>query len=60
MTQDTLRSALPAVPFYDTDAVVALLDRVPSMDVATRTALDPVIVSMLSIAYLQKGFGITA
>jgi asparagine synthase (glutamine-hydrolysing) len=60
MTQDTLRSALRHVPFYDADAVVALLDALPGMDVARRTALDPVIVSMLSVAALQETFHLTA
>jgi hypothetical protein len=58
--QDTLRSALPASPFYDVAAVTALLDRVPAMDPAARSALDPVVVSMLSAVHLQRAFGLTA
>lgn len=60
LAQDTLRSATPAVPFYDPGAVAALLDRIPAMDAAARSALDPVVVSMLSVALLQRGFGLSA
>jgi asparagine synthase (glutamine-hydrolysing) len=60
LTQDTLRSSARTTPFYDATAVVGLLDRIPAMDAATRTALDPVVVSMLSIAHLQKGFGLAS
>jgi asparagine synthase (glutamine-hydrolysing) len=58
LTQDTLRSSVRHTPFYDADAVVSVLDRIPVMDQATRSALDPVIVSMLSVAHLQRGFGL--
>ena len=60
LTQDTLRSSLASVPFYDPGAVVALLDRLPAMDAAARSALDPVIFSILSIVQLQKGFRLAA
>ena len=60
LAQDTLRSGLADVPFYEPAAVLGLLDRIPSLDVATRTALDPVIVSMMSIVALQRGFGLSA
>jgi asparagine synthase (glutamine-hydrolysing) len=60
LTQDTLRTSIGSVPFYDAAAVVALLDRLPAMDPAARSAIDPVIVSMLSVVHLQKGFGLGA
>jgi asparagine synthase (glutamine-hydrolysing) len=60
MMQDTLRSSIGSVPFYDAARVVALLDRLPSMDAAMRSSIDPVIVSMLSIVSLQAGFGLSA
>jgi asparagine synthase (glutamine-hydrolysing) len=58
--QDTLRRSLRSIPFYDADAVLALLDRLPAIDTAMRTALDPVILSMLSVVALQEGFGLTS
>jgi asparagine synthase (glutamine-hydrolysing) len=60
LMQDTLRGVLPRQSLFDTGAAVALLDRIPAMDVATRTALDPVVVAMLSVALLQEGFGLGA
>jgi asparagine synthase (glutamine-hydrolysing) len=60
LAQDTLRGSLRASPFYDADAVVGILDRLPAMDQVARTAIDPVIVSMLSIVHLQSGFGLAA
>jgi asparagine synthase (glutamine-hydrolysing) len=60
LAQDTLRSSIDRVPFYDAGRVVALLDRLPSMDATMRSAIDPVIVSMLSIVSLQKSLGLAA
>lgn len=57
LMQDTLRGpALAAVGFYDRAKVVALLDRLPDLDAAARTVLDPVLMVVLSACCLQERF----
>jgi asparagine synthase (glutamine-hydrolysing) len=55
LAQDVLRSVLPRLPFYEPRAVQALLDAIPAMDEPARTAVDPVVVSMLSACLLHEG-----
>jgi asparagine synthase (glutamine-hydrolysing) len=58
MAQDVVRSVIPRVPFYDARAVAGLLDKLPMMDEGARSAVDPVVVSMLSVALLHEGFAL--
>ena len=59
LVQDTLRGpALAALPFYDRAKVVALLDRLPAMDAAARTAYDPILMIVLSACVLHERFGL--
>jgi asparagine synthase (glutamine-hydrolysing) len=61
LLQETLRGpALEAMPFYDRDKVVKLLDSLPAMDDAARTAIDPALMVMLSACMLQEKFAPTA
>jgi asparagine synthase (glutamine-hydrolysing) len=60
LMQDTLRSKkLADVPFYDAGAVTQLLDRIPDLDLGTRSTLDPLLMSILSICSLQERFGLS-
>jgi asparagine synthase (glutamine-hydrolysing) len=55
--QDTLRGpVLASLGFYDRGAVVALLDRLPSMDAPARTAVDPALMMLLSACVLHERF----
>ena len=55
--QDTLRGPLMAsLPFYDRAKVVAMLDEVPSMSDDARTALDPVLMLLLSACCLHQRY----
>jgi asparagine synthase (glutamine-hydrolysing) len=57
LVQDTLRGPLMAsLPFYDRAKVVAMLDEVPSMSDDARTALDPVLMVLLSACYLHQRY----
>ena len=57
LLQDTLRGpALAAMPFFDRAKVVALLDRLPAMDAAARTAIDPALMILLSACMLQERY----
>jgi asparagine synthetase B (glutamine-hydrolysing) len=58
---DTLRGPiLASLPFYDRDKVVALLDRLPTMDDGGRTAVDPALMMMLSACVLHERFTLAA
>jgi hypothetical protein len=46
------------MPFFDARAVAGLLDRVPAMNEDIRSAVDPVVVAMLSLALLHDGFAL--
>jgi asparagine synthase (glutamine-hydrolysing) len=60
LTQDTLRGAtLAALPFFDRAKVVALLDALPTLDEASRTAYDPALMILLSACALQMGYGLS-
>ncbi|MFN2376348.1 MAG: asparagine synthase (glutamine-hydrolyzing) [Candidatus Binatia bacterium] len=61
LLQTTLRGpVMKDLPFYDRSKVVALLDRLPSMDAAARTAIDPALMILLSACLLQSRFSPTA
>ena len=58
--QDMLRGeTMRAIPFFSQKAVVALLDRVPAMDAGARTALDPLLMQLVSLCVLQERFGLS-
>jgi asparagine synthase (glutamine-hydrolysing) len=57
LLQATLRGpTLAAMPFYDRAKVVRLLDSLPTMDDAARTAIDPALMVLLSACMLQEKF----
>jgi len=57
--QDLLRSdAFRAVPFFDQQAVIALLDRLPRMEDKERSGLDPIMLMMMSLTVLQERYGL--
>jgi asparagine synthase (glutamine-hydrolysing) len=59
LLQDLLRSRVfSSVPFFDQSSVIGLLDELPDMDDATRTAMDPVIFMMASTCVLQDHYGL--
>src|SRR5207344_2239733 len=59
--QDTLRgTALKELPFFDQRAVVALLDRLASMDESAQVAYDQVLMTLVSACVLQARFRLTA
>ena len=61
LLQDTLRGPrLAALPFYDRKQVIALLDKVPAMDVESQSALDNVFIGILSACVLQERFGLSS
>jgi asparagine synthase (glutamine-hydrolysing) len=55
--QDTLRGpAMASMPFFDQREVVALLDRLPGMDIGERTANDQVLMLLASMCVLQERY----
>lgn len=59
MLRDKLdRRALASLPFYDADKVQALLDALPGMEAAERTATEPVIMTLLTAKLLQEGYAL--
>ena len=61
LIQDTLRgAALDGPAIYDRDKVVALLDSVPSMAPADRTAADLSLMWITSICLLHGALGVSA
>jgi asparagine synthase (glutamine-hydrolysing) len=57
LLQDTLRGpVLASLPFYDQHKVVALLDRLPHLDAAARTAVDPALMMLLSACVLHERY----
>ena len=54
MIEDTLRDAsMAALPFFNREAVVRLLDRMPTMSHQLQVSLDPVILMMASMCILH-------
>lgn len=61
LTQDTLRgSSLAALPFFDQQKVVDVLDGLSTMDAGTRIAYDACLMHVLSMCVLQQRLGIAA
>jgi asparagine synthase (glutamine-hydrolysing) len=59
--QDMLRGeTLRSMPFFDQKKVVALLDRLPEMDVGARTANDQILMYIVSLCVLQERFGLAS
>jgi asparagine synthase (glutamine-hydrolysing) len=59
--QDMLRGeTLRSMPFFDQKKIVALLDRLPQMDVGARTANDQILMFMVSLCVLQERFGLSS
>jgi asparagine synthase (glutamine-hydrolysing) len=57
LVQETLRGpALAALPFFDRAKVVALLDGLPALADDARTALDPVLMILLSACCLHQRY----
>jgi asparagine synthase (glutamine-hydrolysing) len=57
LVQETLRgSALASLPFYDRAKVIALLDGLPAQSDEARTALDPVLMILLSACSLHERY----
>ncbi len=60
LMQDTLRGpALDAIPFFDRRAIVSVLDALPHMDDARRTAVDAPLMVLVSTCLLHERFGMT-
>jgi asparagine synthase (glutamine-hydrolysing) len=61
LVQDTLRgTALRELPFFDPQAVVALPDRLKTMDESAQVAYDQVLMTLVSACVLQARFRLTA
>jgi asparagine synthase (glutamine-hydrolysing) len=59
LVQETLRgSALASLPFYDRAKVVTMLDGLPELSSDARTALDPVLMVLLSACGLQERYNL--
>jgi asparagine synthase (glutamine-hydrolysing) len=59
LVQDTLRGAgLGRTGLYDRAKVVSLLDAVPKMDAAARTAVDPALMWLTSMCLLHERMGL--
>ena len=59
--QDTLRGPiLASLPFFDRRKVSRLLDTLPSLDDGARTAIDQVLMLILSACVLQERFGMSS
>lgn len=59
--QDTLRGqAMRDMPFFDQGSVIALLDRLPEMDVGARSANDQILMFMVSLCVLNERFGLSS
>ena len=57
LVQDTLRGeAMASLPFFDQRAVIALLDRAPTLAPAAQTMLDPLLTVMTSLCLLHERF----
>jgi len=59
--QDMLRGeTMRAIPFFNQNAVIALLDKLPEMDVGARTAFDQLLMYLVSLCVLQGRFGLSS
>jgi asparagine synthase (glutamine-hydrolysing) len=60
LIQDTCRSSIMALlPFYNQTAVIDLLDKLPEMDSRALTAVDFIIMFLLSACIFQERFGLS-
>ncbi len=61
LVNDTLRGpVLASIPFFDQKKIVALLERVDTMDEGSRVAMDQVLMVLVSACVLQQGFQMSA
>jgi len=61
LVQDTLHGhTLADLPFFERHAVIALLDRLPTMDQGTRVAYNQVLMLSLSACVLQQRYRLAA
>jgi len=61
LVQDSLRgSTMASLPFFDHKNVVALLDRVDTMDEGSQVANDQILMILVSACVLQERFGLSA
>ena len=61
LLEDTLRGqTLKDLPFFDRQAVIGLLDRLPAMDQGTRVAYDQILMVILSACALQERYRLAA
>lgn len=59
--QDMLRGkTFTSLPFFDQKRVIEVLDRMPGMDVGTRTANDQVLMQLVSMCVLQERYRLAA
>ena len=59
--QDTLRGpAMAAIPYFDQGQIVALLDRLHTMDTGAKTANDQILMPLVSMCVLQQRFNLAA
>jgi len=57
LVQDSIRSSsFASIPFYDQDALIGLLDKVPALDQTARLTVDPLLMLVTSIWCMQKQF----
>ena len=60
LAQDTLRSdVLGDLPFYDNQAIIKVLDTLPSLPEAQRHAWDPILLNALGTCILQQTYRIS-
>ena len=56
--QDMLRSSVMAsIPYFDQKKIVAMLDRLSSMDAGARSAYDQILMPLVSMCVIHQGFG---
>lgn len=61
LMQDTLRSpSLQSIPFFDTEGVLGLLDRIPKMNVDEKRSYDTLFTFILSMCKMQEKFEIVS
>jgi len=58
--QDSIRSeSFNAVPFFDRKKIISALDKLPQEDAKSRTAMEPVLMTVLTAHLMQQKFGLT-
>lgn len=57
--QDSIRSeSFNAVPFFDRKKIITALDKLPEQDAKSRTAMEPVLMTVLTAHLVQQKFGL--